>query len=268
MSYSVNSKLSATHLKKLHKGGTVTLTPDIHNNNSYHDVKLEFKTKKGKNKLYKNLSQNKGTRIKLDDMDDLKIHTGDGFFDSIRSVFNSPVTKSIARVAAPFAGDVVRGLTGSNLAGNLADAGLNAYAGSGLRPAKGSGPQVMLKRTSLKKGDGFFDNLRSGASKAYNFSKRVAAHPMTKSAVKTMTPYIEDLVRRKTGSNFAGEIANQTLHSYTGEGIKMLKRGGAITSQNSYTGLGASSASNWNNPNIHSRMALVRSHRGGSFAPL
>ena len=107
-------------------------------------MKLEFKTKKEKNKLSRNLSQNKGTRIKLDDMDDLKVHTGDGYFDSIRSVFNSPVTKSIARVAAPFAGDVVRGLTGSNLAGNLANAGLNAYAGSGLQK---------------KKGDGFLDNL-------------------------------------------------------------------------------------------------------------
>lgn len=247
MSNVVQSKLSTAHLKKLIKGGTVTLTPSIHNNESNHDVQLVFKTKKHKNQLSSNLRKNKGTRIHINNLDDIKVHNGNGFFDSIKSFFSSPITKSIAKVAAPFAGQLATGMTGSPLAGNLVNAGLNAYAGSGI-----------------------FDDLRNAANRGYNFGKRIAAHPTTKRLVKQATPFLKDFVNRKTGSDFAADIAHQGLDAYTGSGIRRIARGTGIDGPNQYLGLGGNTgATNSNNPNMHARMAMVRAHKsGGSFAPL
>ena len=261
MSNVVQSKLSTAHLKKLIKGGTVTLTPSIHNNESNHDVQLVFKTKKHKNQLSNNLRKNKGTRIHIDNLDDIKVHNGNGIFDSIKIFFNNPMTKSIARMAAPYAGQITSGLTGSPIAGRLVNSGLNAYAGSGI-----------------------FDELRKVATKGYNFAKQIVAHPNTKKLIQKAAPYITDFVHKKTGSNFATEVAHKGLNHYitsgianeapeieqTGSGIRRIARGQGISSPNQYVGLGGTTgARSSNNPNMHARMAMVRSHKsGGSFAPL
>jgi len=59
--------------------------------------------------------------------------SGSGFFQTVGKVASSKVTKGIARAIAPVVAQSVKDKTGSNLAGNLTTAGLNAYAGSGMR---------------------------------------------------------------------------------------------------------------------------------------
>ena len=150
------------------------MTPSIHNNDSHHDVLLDFKTKKHKNQLSNNLRKNKGTRIHINNLDDIKVHDGNGFFESIKSFFNNPMIKKIAKTAAPYAGQLASVITKSPLAGQIVNSGLNAYAGSGI-----------------------FDELRNVATKGYNFVKRVAAHPTTKKLIQKATPYITDYVHKK-----------------------------------------------------------------------
>ena len=114
--------------------------------------------------------------------------------------------------------------------------------------------------------------------------KKVAAHPTTKRLIQKATPFITDYVHRKSGSDFAAEAAHKGLNHYTssnegpatteieqtGSGIRRIARGHGISSPNQYVGLGGTTqARNANNPNMHARMAMVRSHKsGGSFAPL
>ena len=215
---------------------------------------MVFKTKRHKNQLSNNLRKNKGARIHINNLDDIKVHDGNGFFKSIKRFFNNTMIKSIARSAAPYAGQIATGMTGSPIAGQIVNSGLNAYAGSGI-----------------------FDELRKVVSKGYQFAKKVAAHPTTKRLIQQAAPFITDYVHRKSGSDFAAEVAHKGLNHYTssdiadegidhagiehtGSGIRRIARGQGVSSPNQYVGLGGTTgARNSNNPNMHARMALVRS---------
>ena len=64
---------------------------------------------------------------------------GAGFFDTMKKVAENKATKSIAKSLAPTIAKAVEERTGSQLAGNLSNAGVDAYAGSGLKKKRGKG---------------------------------------------------------------------------------------------------------------------------------
>ena len=113
---------------------------------------LQFKSKKQLNKFIKNFHSGKGTVVN-DASCDL-LHAGGGFFDFVRKVASSPITKGIvSTIAAPvisagtkYLGNAIGGLTGNqeignamgNAMGSAATQGINNYTSSG-QPSQGSG---------------------------------------------------------------------------------------------------------------------------------
>lgn len=73
----------------------------------------------------------------------LRRHKGKGFFDTMKKIAENKATKSIARSLAPSISKIVEEKTGSQLAGNLADGGINAYAGSGIRRRRKRGNGII-----------------------------------------------------------------------------------------------------------------------------
>jgi hypothetical protein len=195
-----------------------------------HSVTLSFKDKRNFNKFKRNMKNGKGTNIKPSD-----IH-GEGIFDSIKAVGNSKIAKSVAKAAAPLIAQQVQKATGSNLAGDIANASVNAYAGSG-----------------------FLETMKSiGNSK------------ITKGIVKGLTPAISQTIAKTSGSNFAGDVAKAGLNAYSGSGVpKVVGQSGVAlpatvlpSGPNRDLDLKAT---------MKAKMAHVRSHRkknGGSVVPL
>jgi hypothetical protein len=195
-----------------------------------YSANVQFKDKKAYNKFKRNLKNGKGTNIKPSD-----IH-GEGIFDSVKAIGNSKITKSIAKAAAPLVAQQIKKSTGIDLAGNIAQAGVNAYAGSG-----------------------FLDVMKS-----------VAKSKITKGIVRGLTPAISQTIAKTSGSNFAGDVAGSALNAYSGSGVpKVVGQSGVAlpatvlpSGPNQDLDLKAT---------MKTRMAAVRSHRkkkGGSVVPL
>jgi hypothetical protein len=251
------TRLDKKHLNNLMNGKTVTITKQIHEGGSMVS-ELTFKTKKKLNQFHRNIEKGKGTRIKPEELDNVRIMNGQGIFDSIAHAFSNPIVKSIAKVGAPIAGNLVKDATGSQALGNLTNAGLNAV-GSGIKKGK--------------KGGSFFNTI-----------KAIASNPVTKAIVKASAPAIGTAVQGATGSNTLGNIASGTANAYGGSGVKArkvngkrsrvpTKTSGSGLNSNEFIGIGGTNtAGQFNNPNMHEKMAHLRSLRGkksgGSFAPL
>jgi hypothetical protein len=62
----------------------------------------------------------------------LKGYAGSGFFDTLKAVGNSSITKGLIKAAAPSIANAIGSKTGA-IGQNLATAGLNAYTGSGVK---------------------------------------------------------------------------------------------------------------------------------------
>jgi len=253
------TRLDKKHLNNLLNGKTVTITKQIHEGGSMVS-ELTFKTKKKLNQFHRNIEKGKGTRIKPDDLDNVRIMNGEGFFDNIAHAFNNPIVRSIAKVGAPIAGNLITDATGSSTLGNIANAGISAAAGSGMKRGK-----------------------RSGGS-FFNTIKSIASNPVTKSIIKASAPAIGTAVSGATGSSTLGNIASGTANAYGGSGLKQRKVNGKRSrvpakstgsglNSNEFIGIGGTNVgSTFNNPNMHERMSHLRSLRGkksgGSFAPL
>jgi hypothetical protein len=193
-----------------------------------YSVTIEFKDKKTYNKFKRNMKNGKGTNIKPSD-----IH-GDGIFDTLKSVANSKITKGIVKAVAPVIVGAVASRTGP-MGASLANAGLNAYAGSG-----------------------FLDIV-----------KGVANSKITKGLVKTLAPVVANQIQQRTGSNLAGSPTSGALNAYSGSGAnKVVSQSGIALPANVLP-----SGPNQDldlKATMRARMANVRAHRkrGGSVNPL
>jgi len=83
------TRLNQKQLDNYAKGKSFTVKPVHHENEDDTVVKLHFKAKKNLSKLDRNLKNGKGVRIHPDELEDMQMHTGNGFFDSMKGVMNS-----------------------------------------------------------------------------------------------------------------------------------------------------------------------------------
>ena len=67
------------------------------------------------------------------------IHSLTDWITHLTKISENKATKSIAKSLAPTIAKAVEERTGSQLAGNLSNAGVDAYAGSGLKKKRGKG---------------------------------------------------------------------------------------------------------------------------------
>ena len=133
------TRVSKKQLDNYLKGKSFTVKPSDHEDESNTVVKLHYKAKKNLSKLDRNLKSKKGTRIHPEDVDDIEVHTGNGFFDSLKKVVSNPIVKDVVKAVTPtvanIVGNQVASMTGSQTAGDvtksLVNSGSNAYSGSG-----------------------------------------------------------------------------------------------------------------------------------------
>jgi hypothetical protein len=148
------------------------------------------------------LNGKKGTRITPDDLHDLQVHDGSGFFDSVKSIMNNKITKGIVKAAAPEIGNIVgnqiSNLTGSQLAGNMT----KSLIKEGAKEATGQG---------------------------FNF-KSIMNNKISKGIIKAAAPEIGNIVGNQisnlTGSQLAGNMTKSLIKEgakeATGQGIKYI----------------------------------------------
>jgi hypothetical protein len=237
-------RLTKKNLDNFMKSKSFTVTQSSQENEDNTVVKLIFKAKKNLTKLNKNLSMGKGTRIQPFDLEDMEIHSGDGFFSGLKGVMGSKLTKGIVKAVAPqvanIVGNQVKNLTGSDMAGNLTKTLVN----------EGSNQMT---------GNGIFDSM-----------KGVMNSKLTKGIVKAVAPQVANIVgtqvKNLTGSDMAGNLtktlvnegSNQmTGNGYSRRGGSFLPLGGSVN-PNQYVGISYNSP-DFSNPS--ERMAYVRSHR-------
>jgi hypothetical protein len=193
-----------------------------------YSVNLNFKNKQAYNKFKRNVKKGKGTNLKASDIE------GEGIFDVVQGIATSKVTKGIVKALAPAVTSAITAKTGSPLAGQIANAGINAYRGSGI----------------------------------LDILKKVGNSKVTKGVAKALAPAIVDQVKKQTGSNLAGDVAGVAVKSYAGSGVGQAGQTGVALPSNV---LPSSDINDDIKATMRKKMANVRSHRkkkGGSVLPL
>jgi len=110
--------LSGGQIRKLKKGGAITINPNMINESAETALSL---LPQSAQKILKNIGQNKGIRYMLKQGEDLiNRTTGAGIFDSLKSIAKSasPVVSSIAKEVAPIALDIGADYAKKKLSGN------------------------------------------------------------------------------------------------------------------------------------------------------
>ena len=237
-------RLTKKNLDNFMKSKSFTVTPSSQENEDNTVVKLLFKAKRYLTKLNKKLSMQRGTRIQPDELEDMQIHSGNGLFDSLKSVMNNKITKSIVKAALPtvanIASNQVKNFTGSDAASNITKSLINE-----------SGKEL------TGSGFNFNDILKSKITKS-----------IVKAALPTVANIASNQVRNLTGSDAASNITksliNEGSKELVGSGFRS-KRGGSFAplsggslNQNQFVGISYNSP-DFSNPS--ERMAYVRSHR-------
>ena len=126
----------------------------------------------------------KGVRINPDELDEMLVHSGNGIFDSLKSVMSSKLTKGIVKAVAPQVGNIVgqqvKNFTGSDMASNLTKTLIN----EGAKEATGNG---------------IFDSMKS-----------VMSSKLTKGIIKAVAPQVGNIVGQQvkniTGSDMASNL--------------------------------------------------------------
>ena len=202
------TRLTDKHIENYLKNRSFTIKPSDHDHGD-HIIKLHYKAKKNLSKFNRNLNFKKGTRITPDDLHDMQIHDGSGFFDSVKGIMNNKLTKGIVKSVAPEIGNIVgnkiTSLTGSQLAGNMT----KSLIKEGAKEATGQG---------------------------FNF-KNIMNNKITKGIVKSVAPEIGNIVGNKitslTGSQLAGNMTKSLIKEgakeATGQGIKYIRSGGSFS---------------------------------------
>jgi hypothetical protein len=165
---------------------------------------------------------------------------GMGFFDSMKSAFSHPITKSIVKAVRPVATNMARGALSSfgpmgqalgNATLDIANQQAEAH-GYGLkrvgRPRKYVHHDIRMvepvargKTLKSVRGKGFFDNLKKAASSNVAKSLSKSLRPMASDFVRSKLP--QDGILGALG-NFAVDEANKYAES-KGYGLKKRGRG-------------------------------------------
>ena len=206
------TRLTDKHIEIYLKNRSFTIKACDHNNEKNHVIKLHYKAKKNLSKLNRNLNSMKGTRITPHDLDDMQIHDGNGFFDSVKGIMNNKITKGIVKAAAPEIGNIlgnqISNLTGSQLAGNMT-------------------------KSLIKEG------AKEAVGQGFNF-KSIMNNKITKGIVKAAAPEVANILGNQitslTGSNLAGNMTKSLIKEgakeATGQGIKYIRSGGSFAALN------------------------------------
>jgi hypothetical protein len=112
MTHVAHSRLTETHMKKYLKDIPFTLSPSEHHDEDNSIVQLHFNAKKHLTRFNRQIGKDKGFRVQPSHLDDIKVHDGNGLFDSIKRGFESignkvkdtfsPVTKGVEAVKNTF----------------------------------------------------------------------------------------------------------------------------------------------------------------------
>ena len=258
------TRLTDKHIENYLKNRSFTIKPSDHDH-ADHIIKLHYKTKKNLSKLNRNLNSQKGTRITPDDLHDLQVHDGNGFFDSIKKITSNPIAKTVLKSVTPVAANLissqVKNFTGSDSLANVSKKLIN---------------------------DGSKE-LTSG--KGFNFNN-IMKSKITKGIVKSVAPVAANLissqVKNFTGSDSLANVSKNLINEgskelTSGQGIKYIRSGGSFAALGSgakiksksggnvklnsavenqqFLGIGHN-APDFSNPNPHiQRMQHVRSFR-------
>lgn len=173
MKHVTYTRLADKHINHYLKDKTFTVKPSDHESENNTIAQLHFKTRKHMNKFHRNIDANKGVRISPNDLEDIQIHDGNGFFKSLKkglnTVIKSPITKGIVKTLTPMASNLagqavtagVTDVTGNPLIGeaagkvasNLVTTGSRSYTGSGVKRAS-RGSHVIVGGSMLPLGQG------------------------------------------------------------------------------------------------------------------
>ena len=268
--YVVGGKISSAKLKKLLAGQSVTM-----NNDGDTNVNLHFKKLKDYNRYVRNLSANKGFRLKTDHLEDLQDHEGGSFFGSIKRAFHKigdvgkhaghkienigkravkksiPVLKEVGKVALPIAKETAKvalPIAKEVVQQGVADA-VTAYTGN---PIAGKVAGQMAGNATQAVGNkvvgtGFMKMMK----KVGNASKNIALDVAKDSAKDMLKQSIKGAMMSKSGTGLVDEEGEDT----GGLGGNKLIKSSMLQSEEN-----------------RKKMEYVRSHRkkrkvGGSFLP-
>jgi hypothetical protein len=209
-------------------------------------VSLNFKTKRDYNRFMRNYHAGKGTNISKKNCD-LEVE-GYGFFDAVKSIgkdIGKKVVKDVATAGIKAGSEMAKGAIRSRVGplGGVTDALIDAGARAG--------QQQVNKKIS---GMGLFDGMQKIGMRAVN-SK--VGKDLIKMGIQEGAKQAKKGLAYKTWdrSGIGNAVINAT------ENALVNKVGGALQYSDSLGGNGlAESVSN-----INSKMARVRSFRGGSF---
>lgn len=209
-------------------------------------VSLNFKTKRDYNRFIRNYHAGKGTNISKKNCE---IETeGSGFFDAVKSIgkdIGKKVAKDVANAGIKAGSEMAKGAIRSRVGplGGVSDALIDAGARAGQQ-------QVNKKISGL----GLFDGMKEIGMRAAN-SK--VGKDLIKAGIKEGARQAKRGLAYKTWDRSG--IGNAVIGAT--ENALVNKVGGALAYSDSLGGNGlAESVSN-----INSKMARVRSFRGGSF---
>jgi len=219
--------LTPSQKSKLKRGGAVRMRLGKH-----HTIPLREDQIK---KLSRAHNKGQASTIGLDPYQCDMLH-GSGFFDSIKSAFSHPITKSISQAVRPIATNMARGALSSfgpmgQLAGNALIDVANAEAekrGYGVRKHYVHHDKRLVEPVEVghhlkhKRGKGFFDSL-----------KKAASSDVAKSISKSLRPMATDYLRSKLPQGgVMGALGNLALNEASnlaerhGYGVKHHKKRG------------------------------------------
>jgi hypothetical protein len=148
-------------------------------------------------------------------------------------VASSKITKGIVKAVVAPAVTKIAASTGGQFAGDITNAGFNAYTGSG-----------------------FMDILKSQGAK---------------NLTKVLAPVVADQIKKQTGSDLAANLTGAALNTYAGSGLRASKvnNNNGVSLPSSVL-VSPQNASIDLKQTMSARMAHVRAHRkkGGSVNPL
>lgn len=182
--YKAYVKMSPKKYRALDKGKTITVNTKTNEDDP--EIELEFNTRKGVNKVHRNLAKGSGVRIKKSDLKGMRVVGGnvgrkikraftkagdklkEGAFAVDRGIKSSPVSKAIVGAVAPeIAGLALQygttALTGSPELGKIASVGAKAGVKAGLK-SEGYGLRKLNKNKLSPIAEGGSLELMSGQS--------------------------------------------------------------------------------------------------------
>ena len=240
------TRLTDKHIENYLKNRSFTIKPSDHDH-ADHIIKLHYKTKKNLSKLNRNLNGKKGTRITPDDLHDMQIHDGSGFFDSIKKIASNPIAKTIVKSVTPIASNLisqqVKNITGSDALSNVSKNLIN-------------------------------DGSKEMIGKGFNFNN-IMKSKITKGIIKSVAPVASNLISQQvknlTGSDSLANVSKNLINEgskelTSGQGIKYIRSGGSFAALGSGAKIKSKSGGNVKLNSLDSQQFLGIGHNNPDFS--